>query len=34
MIAQTFPSREAPAAFDLVETRLQDTIKVQLAFGD
>jgi L-gulonate 5-dehydrogenase len=34
MITQTFPSREARAAFDLIETRPQDTIKVQLAFGD
>jgi L-gulonate 5-dehydrogenase len=34
MITQTFPSREAQAAFDLIETRPQDTIKVQLTFGD
>jgi L-gulonate 5-dehydrogenase len=34
MITQTFPSREARAAFDLIETRPQDTIKVQLAFAD
>jgi L-gulonate 5-dehydrogenase len=34
MITQTFPSRDARAAFDLIETRPQDTIKVQLAFGD
>jgi L-gulonate 5-dehydrogenase len=34
MITQTFPSREAHAAFDLIESRPQDTIKVQLAFDD
>jgi L-gulonate 5-dehydrogenase len=34
MITQTFPAQEARAAFDLIETRPQDTIKVQLAFGD
>jgi L-gulonate 5-dehydrogenase len=34
MITQTFPSRDAQAAFDLIETRPQDTIKVQLAFSD
>jgi L-gulonate 5-dehydrogenase len=34
MITQTFTSPDARAAFDLIETRPQDTIKVQLAFGD
>jgi L-gulonate 5-dehydrogenase len=34
MITQTFPAHEARAAFELIETRPQDTIKVQLAFGD
>lgn len=34
MIAHTFPSREARAAFELIEKRPQDTLKVQLAFGD
>jgi L-gulonate 5-dehydrogenase len=34
MIAHTFPSRDARAAFDLIENRPQDTLKVQLAFGD
>jgi L-gulonate 5-dehydrogenase len=33
MITQTFQAQEAQAAFDLIETRPQDTIKVQLAFG-
>lgn len=32
MITHTFPSSEARAAFDLIEARPQDTIKVQLAF--
>ena len=34
MITQTFPAQEAQAAFELIETRPQDTIKVQLAFGE
>jgi len=34
MITQTFPAHEARAAFDLIEARPQDTIKVQLAFGE
>lgn len=34
MITQTFAAHEARAAFDLIETRPQDTIKVQLAFGE
>lgn len=34
MITQTFLARDVKAAFDLIEARPQDTIKVQLAFGD
>jgi L-gulonate 5-dehydrogenase len=34
MIGHTFPSREARAAFDLIETRPQETLKVQLAFDE
>jgi L-gulonate 5-dehydrogenase len=34
MISHTFSSRDAREAFDLIETRPQDTLKVQLAFGD
>ena len=32
MILHTFPARDAAAAFDLIETRPQATLKVQLAF--
>jgi L-gulonate 5-dehydrogenase len=32
MITQTFEAREAPAAFDLIETRPGEVVKVQLAF--
>jgi L-gulonate 5-dehydrogenase len=34
MISHTFSTTDARAAFDLIETRPQDTLKVQLAFGD
>jgi L-gulonate 5-dehydrogenase len=34
MIAHSFPAREAQAAFELIETRPQDTLKVQLSFTD
>jgi L-gulonate 5-dehydrogenase len=34
MITQTFASHDARAAFDLIEQRPQDTIKVQLNFED
>ncbi len=34
MITQTFPAEDARAAFDLVETHPEQTVKVQLSFGD
>ena len=34
MITQTFAAGDARAAFDLVETHPEQTVKVQLVFGD
>jgi L-gulonate 5-dehydrogenase len=34
MITQTFAARDARAAFDLVESHPEQTVKVQLVFGD
>jgi hypothetical protein len=33
MIAHSFPAAQSRAAFDLIETHPEQTVKVQLVFG-